>query len=108
MLTREQLLDVKSLLPFEKVDVPELNGVIGVQGMTAGDAVEFYKEVKDVKGAMDVESLCKLIVRCVVDENRQRIFTNGDWELIMKWPHSAVQKVAMVAMTLNGGGAKGN
>jgi len=112
MLTREQLLSGKSFLPFEEVDVPELGGSVGVQGMTAGDAMAYAKTIekkgKKQDDELDIESLAKLVVRCVVDETRTRIYGDDEWGEVMKWPHAALQRVALAAMRLNNGSAEGN
>ena len=108
MLTREQLVGHR-FLPFEEVKVPSMGGSIGVQGMTAGDAVAYYKIVeKQTKNGMDVEALAKLLVRCIVDEQRERIFGDDEWNEVMKWPNAALHTVAQVAMRLNNGSAEGN
>lgn len=111
MLNREKLLNGTSFLPFEEVDVPELGGVIGVQGMTACDAIEYHNALGggDVQG---IEQLAKLVVRSVVDENKDRIFQDDEWETIVKgshaWPIAALNRVALVAMRLNQGSTEGN
>jgi len=102
MLTREQLVG-HHFLPFEEVDVPALKGTVGVQGMTAGDAISYFKLIEKSNGKdnSNIEGLAKLLVRCLVDENRQRIYTDDEWPEILKWPHLAVEKLARTAMRLN-------
>jgi len=112
MLTREQLLSGKSFLPFEEVNVPEFGGTIGVQGMTAAEALAYAKAIekkgRKQEGELDIEALAKLVVRCVVDENRARIYNDDEWGEVTKWPHAALQRVAFAAMRLNNGSAEGN
>lgn len=114
MLTREQLLNGKSFLPFEIIEVPELGGAIGVRGMTAGDALAFYREItkKGKKADMDAEDWAKLVVRCLVSETGERIFSDDEWETVLigehAWPMAALQRVALVAMRLNRGTDAGN
>lgn len=110
MLNRDALLSGKSFLPFEEVSVPELGGTVGVQGMTAGDAMAYYVSLGKRKAdeRMDVDSLAKLVVRCCVDDQRQRVFEDDEWTEVVKWPNSALQRVALAAMRVNNGTIEGN
>ena len=109
MLTREQLVG-QHFLPVEEVKVRALKGTVGVQGMTAGDALDYHKAVEKTAkdGDVNVESLAKLLVRCVVNDKRERVYSDDEWPEIMKWPYSALQTVSRVAMRLNNGSAEGN
>lgn len=112
MLTKDQILNGTSFLPFRELEVPELGGTVGIQGMTAGQAIDYHRELAKLGDDPGVEGSALLIVRSLVDEKRERIFADDQWEAIITgpraWPISAVNRVAMAAMELNGASVEGN
>lgn len=115
MLSKEQLL-ATAKRPTEKVELPELGGDILLRGISAGELMGFQKAIqKPAKknGHIEVDEDtfgAKLLVRCIVDKQGNRLFGDDEWQAFNEWPVSAFQKAMSVAMRLCGysGSTEGN
>jgi hypothetical protein len=107
-LNRDKLLAAKLELPTEKVDVPELGGVVIVQGMTGKQQTGFYKLVT-VKGKVDEESFnARLVTHSLVDDKGERLLKDDEFVVVQEWPGAVFNRIAQAAMRVNGLGGAGN
>ena len=105
LLNKAQILEVKDL-PFLDVDVPEWGGTVRIQGMKAADRDSFessiYKTV-DGKPVLQHENFrAKLLARCLVDENGERLFSEKEIEELGSKSAKVVQFLFDEAQKLNG------
>lgn len=118
-LTRDQLLDLKNVVAVVKVELPEFGqgAYVAVRSMTAGEALAYAAAdeirqkaitLSDTPGDIRVEGMARLIELTAVDDEGKPAFQAGDWETIAQWPNSALNRVALAAMRLNGGADLGN
>jgi hypothetical protein len=96
--------------------MPEFGGEILLRGISAGELMAFQKAIKkpgkkNGEFEIDEETFgAKLLVRCIVDKEGNRMFNDEEWGALNEWPVSAFQRASSVAMKLNGysGSAEGN
>lgn len=111
MLTRDLILQASDL-PSETVLVPEWGGEVRVRGLTGKERDDYEtgiiasridQRTGKLTQSMDLANVrARLIVRTVVDENGQRIFTDDDAEALGGKSASALAKVYEVAQKLSG------
>lgn len=84
LLKKEALLQAATSgdLPTETVEVPELGGVVIVRGMTGAQRDVWERSLVEVRGkkrVINTENIrARLAVRCLVDAEHNRLFTDGD------------------------------
>lgn len=109
-LTRDDILHADDL-PVEKVDVPEWGGHVYVRGLTGAERDAYESEIVRARdggdGDDDVEVnleniRARLLVRCLVDEAGERLFTEADVEALGAKSGSAVQRCWERARQLSG------
>jgi hypothetical protein len=84
------------------VPMPELGGEVRLREMDAGEVLGHYASVQGKDAMQDrAEVLARLVVKCLVDDNGERVFTDDEWETVTHWPNSALQRAAGAAMRLN-------
>lgn len=91
----------------ETVAVPEWGegAEVIVQEMTALDRDRFRKTMYDENGDLvDVNLTARILVRCIVDEEGNRIFTDDEAESLGKKSQNVLQRLLKVAEGLNGAG----
>jgi hypothetical protein len=112
MLTREQLI-APSKRPIEKVMLPD-RGEILMRGMSAGELMSFQRSVQSKKNGAasddDTTLAAKLIVRCIVDRDGNRLMQDDDWKYVLsQWSGAELIAAQNIIMRLNGyGSAEGN
>jgi hypothetical protein len=113
MVTREQLI-APSKRPIERVTLPD-RGEIMMRGMSAGELISFQRSLQPNKknGAVpddDTTLAAKLIVRCIVDKDGNRLLQDDDWKYVLSsWSGAELIATQSVIMRLNGyGSAEGN
>lgn len=78
VLSREEILAAKDIKTVE-VEVPEWGGAVTVKPLTAAERDEFEASVADEEGNVERANFrAKLVARCLVDAEGQRLFTDGD------------------------------
>jgi len=114
-LNREQLLASVGKLPSEVVDLPQVGGKVIVCGMSADAAMALQQSMTKpgVKpGEIDIdqaELAFKMVLNCVVDKDGKRLLTDDDVKVLRAGRGDIFQKLATVAMRLNGlAGDEGN
>jgi hypothetical protein len=107
-LTRDQIFAIDDL-PTETVEVPEWGGSVIVRGLTAAetDDYELSSVVERAKGSKDaVISLAnlraRLVVRAVVNEAGERLFSDDDAERLGRMSGLAVGRIFPTAQRLSG------
>jgi hypothetical protein len=80
-LSKEQILAANDASTL-RVEVPEWHGDVYIRVMTVGerDAYELEYQQKKATGMDDFRT--KFLVRCLVDEKGERLFTNGEITLL--------------------------
>lgn len=109
LLTREQILEVVDLQQ-ETVAVPEWGGEVMVRGLTGTerdafeqDIVQLKRDGKRTSTEMDLHNVrAKLCVRCIVDENGERLFGDVDMEALGRKSATALSRVFEAAQRLSG------
>ena len=103
MLTKEQINTVQDN-NIEAVFVPEWNGEVCVKGMSAIDANTLFLATPDGKNA---NMMGLVLVRCLCDEQGNRLYADDEAELIGKHPSKVLKPLLDVAMRLSGLGDEG-
>lgn len=109
MLGREAILQVDDLAQ-EVVEVPEWGGAVLVRGLTGSerdafeqDIVQMRRNGKAMTTEIDMHNIrAKLCVRCMVDEDGERLFSDADMEALGRKSAQALQRVFDVAQRLSG------
>lgn len=116
-LSRDAILEAKDCDTVE-VDCPEWGGSVLVRGMTGRERDQFEVSLaEDSAGNVQVQRgraggrppgrnlvnlRAKVVVRCVVDEDGQRLFTDADAVALGDKSGAAVDRVFTVAARLSG------
>lgn len=103
MLNKQAIFDTQDL-KTEEVAVPEWNGSVRVRTMTGTerDGWEASLSPTGSKG-VDLSNLrARLLVKCIVDEQGERIFTDEDADALGAKSAAALERVFAVAQRLNG------
>lgn len=106
-LSRQQILDAEPTLPSEVVAVPEWGGDVKVVGMSGAerDAFEDGRQKKDSSGkpkANLTNIRAALVAASLRDEAGKLLFTQADVMALGIKSAKALDRVASVAMRLNG------
>lgn len=104
-LTKDAILSADDILT-EKVYVPEWKGSVIVCGMTGAAKDAYEKSIVDIKGnkhTVNRDHLrAKLLIRTVVNEHRQPIFTDGDIIKLGTKSASVLDRLCEIAQRLSG------
>ncbi len=104
-LTKEQILAVDDR-KTETVSVPEWGGDVIVTVMTGTERDAFEQSVVDSRGSNITTNLAniraKLCARCIVDDNRKRLFTDADIVALGEKSSVALDRIFGVAQRING------
>jgi hypothetical protein len=105
-LSKDDILKSNDNAP-EEVDVPEWGGTVLVRGMTGRERdafeVSLLQPGRGGRRAVDPVNLrAKLIARCVVDDDGNRLFTDADAVELGAKSAAAVDRVYAVAAKLSG------
>lgn len=104
-LSRDQILSVQDLV-VEEVDVPEWGGSVFIRTMTGTERntfeIEVVPGVTDGSNRMDVLNMReKLLVRVIVDENGEHVFSDEDIKALGQKSAAALDRLFEVAQRLN-------
>lgn len=105
-LSKDDILKSQDNAP-EEVDVPEWGGSVLVRGMTGKerDAFELSLMTSGRGGRREVNPVnvrAKLVARCVVDDDGNRLFTDADAAELGDKSAAAVDRVYAAAARLSG------
>jgi hypothetical protein len=109
-LSRDDILKAADNEP-EEVDVPEWGGTVLVRGMTGRERDAFEMSMlqpgRGGRRTIDPANVrAKLVARCVVDDDGNRLFTDADVAELGGKSAAAVDRVYAVAARLSGMGAE--
>lgn len=103
-LSRDQLLAAQAL-PYEDVEIAEL-GRVRVQGLSLAQRDEYESAVVENRGrnvAVNRENIrAKLIVRCLVNGNGERLLKDDDVALVGALAAKTLDRVFAVCQKLSG------
>lgn len=109
MALNREALTKKVEVAVAELPAPEFGGTVLVKGMTALERTDFERSLQ-VKGKASPVKMKvlreRLVVACVVDENRQPVFTEADIPLISQMPATFVERIVNKAMELCGMSSK--
>lgn len=104
-LTRDQILQANDR-PTKIVPVPEWGGDVIVRGLTGAQRDKFEQDSVERKGDKIETNLvnmrARLVALCVVDENNQRLFQDGDVKELGRKSAAALERVFDAARELSG------
>lgn len=102
ILTKNDIINAKDL-EIERVVVKEWGGAVAVRGMTAKERDDFEHEMfNQIENKSTKTVRAKLVCRCCVDENGDRIFKDEDYIMLEKKNGRVVDKIFKVAQRLSG------
>ena len=106
--SRDEILQVQDI-PFEDVVVPEWNNKkVRVMGMDAKSAGKFSSSMVEVDGKGNVKAIAldnfmaDLLVKTLVNEKGQPIFTQADIEALGKKSAKVMKRLSDIAAKLSG------
>lgn len=106
-ITRESILKSEDLKP-EAVQVPEWDGEVLVRGLMGHERDSFEQSLyvgEDDDRRFDPSNIrARLLVRCIVDESGDRIFTDADAPALGQRNATALDRCYKVAQRLSGMG----
>lgn len=98
MLTKEIILAAEDLTR-KALEVPEWGGAVYVRTMCGTERDEWEKSLADVKDSANVRA--RLAVRCLCDEQGNRLFADADAEALGKKSGKILCRVFDLAIELN-------
>lgn len=105
MLDRDAILQARAL-PTESVEVPEWGGTVNVRALTAAEKDDYESSMIVGKGKNREVSMAnaraRLCVRCIVDTEGKRLFSDDDSGDLGKQSALTLDRVYEVAARLNG------
>lgn len=102
ILSREAILSAQDL-QTEDVPVPEWGGSVRVRVMTGSERDGFGASLLGADGKTVTDGYkAKLVARCIVGEDGDRLFSDNDVELLRAKSAAALDRVFLVADRING------
>lgn len=105
LLTRDQIINAEDV-HTEDVEVPEWGGAVRVRGLTGRERDEWEASIAVQRGGRMVPDLAnmraKLVVKCCLDDEGKRIFTDMDFNMLGDKSGAAISRVYEVAARLSG------
>jgi hypothetical protein len=105
-LSRDDVLKADDRVT-EEVDCPEWGGSVLVRGMTGRERDAFELSLRDQRSGQRIPGRMnnirsQIIVRCVVDDDGERLFTDADVTALGEKSGAAIDRVYDVAARLSG------
>lgn len=107
LLTKDQIVGVDDRV-FEDVPVPEWGGTVRIAGMsgTERNAYQSSLVVIGPNGSVQrmnmADQLAKLVGKCLVDENFERLFTDKEIKVLGAKNGAVLERLGVVAQRLSG------
>ncbi|NWN89182.1 MAG: hypothetical protein HLX51_11695 [Micrococcaceae bacterium] len=108
LLNKKAILEAEDLTT-EDIYIPEWEGTVRVRGLNGSerDSFEMKMAAANKSGATkDLDFRASLVVKCIVDENGERIFTDKEVPQLAKKSGAALDRVFDVVQRLSGIGKK--
>lgn len=108
ILSRDQILAAVAAkaLPRETLTVPELGGEVIVRGLSGRERDAFERSLVRGRGKrsnVDTDNVrARLVVRCLVNEANELLFTEDDAEALGNMPSAVLAPIYDAAQRLNG------
>jgi hypothetical protein len=100
ILTKDQILSANDSALL-KVPVPEWGGDVYIKVMTCGERDAYENEwVRKKETGVD-DFRAKFLAKCLVDENGQRLFGNGDIDKLAAKSSKIINRLWLAAMEHN-------
>ena len=102
-LSRDDILKANDRVT-EEVQVPEWGGSVLVRGMSGRERYQFEASALDQRtGRMNyANTRAKIVLRCVVDDDGNRVFDDADIDLLGEKSGAALDRVFEAAARLSG------
>ena len=105
-LSKDDILKAADNAP-EEVDVPEWGGTVLVRGMTGRERDAFEVSMRDQRSGQRLPGALnnirsKVVVRCIVDDDGDRLFTDADIAALGEKSAASIDRVFDVASRLSG------
>lgn len=97
-LNKEMILKAEDRKTKE-VDVPEWGGTVFVRMMSGNERDSFDQQVEGKYSASGVRA--KLLVRCLVDETGNRLFTDDEFDSLGEKSAKVISRLSDEALELN-------
>lgn len=92
-LSKDDILKAEDL-PVEEVEVPEWGGVVRVRGLSALERDRYELQMHNFrKDTSKANVRAPMVVRCAVDADGKRLFTDSDAEPLAKKSGAALDRV---------------
>jgi hypothetical protein len=105
LLNKDQILAADDL-PYEDVEIPEWGGTVRIRTMTGAERDAWEAGITVVKGGKSIVDptnfRAKLVVITVVDDEGNRIFSDGDAPALGRKNGAALDRAYSVSRRLNG------
>ena len=105
VLKKEEILGADDR-KTETISVPEWGGHVSVATMSGTERDDFEQSVVETRGSDTITNLAniraKLCAKCMVDDDRKRIFADSDVKALGEKSAAALDRVFAVAQRLNG------
>lgn len=103
-LSRDAILGADDL-QYEDLDVPEWGGIVRVRSLSGAERDNYEASMRLQRGKEFIANMAnvraKLVVRCVVDEDGKRLFTDNDAPALGEKSAAALDRVFEVAARLS-------
>jgi hypothetical protein len=104
-LSKDDILKAEDIVT-EEVDVPEWGGSVMVRGLTGRERDEFEASIMERRGKRTFPNTAnvraKLVARCTIGDDGQRLFQDSDAEDLGKKSAAAMDRIYTVAAKLSG------
>lgn len=101
-LSRNEILAAQDL-PREEVRVKEWGGTVIVRGLTGAERDAYEASLLQGRGVINYENArAKLLVRCLVDEQGERLFSDADVDILGAKSAAVLDRLFSVAARLSG------
>ena len=104
-LSREAILQADDI-EIRKVEIPEWGGYVYVRGMTGKERDDYEASLVKQRGRDTQVNMrnarAKLVVLCAVDEQGNKLFSEGDIAKISRKSAKAIDRIFTVARELSG------
>jgi hypothetical protein len=105
-LSRDDILKAEDNAP-EELEIPEWGGSVLVRGMSGRERDAFEVSMRDQRSGQQIPGAmnnirAKLVARCIVDDDGDRVFTDSDIAALGEKSGAAIDRIFDVASRLSG------